>query len=260
MNEIIDTHAHLDFDAFDKDRKDVLARANQAGVTRIINIGGAGGMRSNEIALELAQTHDNIWATIGIHPHDAKTVDDEMLVQLAKLAMQERVVAIGETGMDLAKEYSPREVQKKRFRDQLALAKSLDLPIVIHDRDAHSQIKWILQSDGVCGAGGIMHCFSGDADLAKVFIQMGFYISIPGVVTYKNAKKLQQVAREIPLEKMLIETDCPFLAPVPYRGKRNEPSYVKHTAQTIADIRGIPYEELAEHTTRNAISLFRLPV
>lgn len=259
MDIFFDTHAHLDFPDFDRDRKEMIARARQAGVRYIMTIGSGRGLESAGAALAIAESDPEIWATVGVHPHDVRLMKDEDLALLRDLAGREKVAAIGEIGLDYAKERSPRELQQKRFRDQLGLAHELELPVVIHDREAHEDLVKLLKRDGAPAAGGVMHCFSGTADLARELIAMGFFISFPGVITFKNARGAVETVRAVPLEKMLIETDCPFLAPAPHRGKRNEPAHVKLVAAAVARILNRPLAEVADQTTRNAFSLFRLP-
>jgi len=258
MTSLFDTHAHLDFSRFDQDREEVISRARAEGVKYITTIGSGGGIGSMESAISLAEKYENIWATAGVHPHDARHMDDETLRKIETLAGRDKVVAIGEIGLDYAKEYSPKKVQIKRFREQLALARQLDMPVVVHDREAHDDIMDIFLKDGAGPQGSIMHCYSGTADLARKFIEMGFFMSFPGVLTFKNAHALHETARKIPLEKMLIETDCPFLAPHPHRGKRNEPAYVKLVAEKIAELTGVPFSEVARKTTENAFTAYRL--
>ncbi len=258
MEELFDTHAHLDFSSFDDDRDEVIDRARTEGVKYITTIGSGGGPENMENALRLAEARENIWATAGVHPHDSKQMDESTLQKIQGLAEHRKVVAIGEIGLDYAKEYSPREVQIKRFREQMELARRLDMPVVIHDRDAHQDVMDILKKDGNVPAGSIMHCYSGSADMADELVSLGFFISFPGVITFKNAVKLHRVASRVPLEKTLIETDCPFLAPHPSRGKRNEPAYVKLVAEKLAEIKRVNFREVARKTTANAISAFRL--
>ena len=257
MAELFDTHAHLDFPAFDEDRDEVIGRAREAGVRRIVTIGSGGGTESSRRAIAVADTDPDIWATVGVHPHDAKLMDEDAIAGLAELAKaNSKVVGLGEIGLDYAKMYSEKDVQMKWFRRQLDLAKELDLPVIIHDRDAHDDLMKVLKEDGIGEAGGIMHCYSGGPDLAKELVEMGFYISFPGVITFKNAKKAPEVVEAVPKDRILIETDCPFLAPHPYRGKRNEPAYVKYVAEAIAKIKGDPYERIARMTTDNAVRAF----
>ncbi len=259
MEELFDTHAHLDFPDFDDDREEVIARAGEQGVSHIVTVGSGGGLGSAARAVKVAEGRAQVFATAGVHPHDAKLMQDRDLERLRELASRGKVVAVGETGLDYAKEYSPREVQLRRFRDQLALAKELGLPVVIHDREAHDDIVRVLKRDGIADAGGVMHCFSGSADLALQLVGMGFYISIPGVITFKNAKGLPRVAREVPLEKLLVETDSPFLAPEPHRGRRNEPAYVRLVAEAVAKARDCELSRVAAATFANAGRVFNIP-
>ena len=256
MLELVDSHAHLDFSAFDDDREEVIRQAEQAGVKWIINIGAGEELKSAHRSLELARRYQNIFSTVGIHPHDAKIWSPQVRDEIVELAQKPKVVAIGEIGLDFAKEYSPREVQEKVFYEQLELARELGLPVVIHSRDAHDKTFKILKEMKIKQA--VMHCYSGSLELAKQLVKMGFYLSIPGVVTFKNAKKLLEVVREISLEHLLIETDCPFLAPEPYRGKRNQPAYVKYVAEKIAELKNTSLEEVASKTTENVLKLFSL--
>ena len=258
METLFDTHAHLDFPQFDKDREAVIARARSEGVRYIVTIGAGDGLESATRAIEIAQGHEDIWTTVGVHPHEAKLMSDQDQDRIRKLVRNQKVVAIGEIGLDYAKEYSPREVQLTRFREQLAIARELELPVVIHNREAHGDIMQILKEDGIGEAGGIMHCYSGSPEMALDLVRMGFYISFPGVITFKNAKQLPFVAREIPEDRILIETDSPFLAPEPYRGKRNEPAYVRLVAEAIARIRELPLASIARITTENAFKAFKI--
>jgi len=261
MEILFDSHAHLDSPNF-ADLPAVLARAEAAGVRYIVTIGGGDCLGSSERAIAIAQAHENVWAAAGVHPHDAKLMVDEDLPRLMALARSPRVVAIGEIGLDYFKNHSPREVQVKRFRDQLRIARELELPVIIHDRDAHEDTVCILKEDGVGPRGGIIHCFSGPPDLAITLAGMGFYISFTGVITYKNAEPLREVARVVPLEKLLIETDCPFLTPEPFRKKRteNEPAYVRYTAEGLAAARGVSLANIAAATTANAARAYGLNI
>lgn len=253
---LIDTHAHLDDEQFAADRDSVLARASAAGVSGIIN--SSYDLASAARAVDLAALYPWIWATCGIHPHDALNVPNDYLDRLMVLLNKPKVVALGEIGLDYYRDLSPREVQSRVFREQLALAREMELPVVIHNRDAHADVLRILTADGVGPAGGVMHCYSGSWEFAGSFMSLGLYISLAGPVTFANAAKLPEVAQKLPADRILIETDCPYLAPVPYRGRRNEPAYVRLTAERVAFLRGIPVTELADLTTRNARALFRL--
>jgi len=254
---LVDTHAHLDDEQFDADRAEVLARARAAGVTGIVN--ASYDLASAAAAAELAAGHAWIRAACGIHPHGAGEVPSGYLDTLRALAARPEVVAVGEIGLDYYRDLSPREEQRRVFREQLALARELDLPVIIHDRDAHADILRLLQGDGVGPAGGVMHCFSGSWEMARELVRLGFYISLAGPVTFPNANRLAEVARRLPPERLLVETDCPYLAPVPYRGRRNEPAHVRLVAQTVAGLREVPCEELAEQAAQNAARIFRLP-
>jgi TatD DNase family protein len=258
MAVLFDSHAHLDFRNFDPDREEVLARAAAEGVRHIITIGSGEGLRCQEAAIKIAQAHENIWATVGVHPHDARLMDDTTLGKLRDWARRDKVVALGEIGLDFAKMHSPRETQLQWFRAQLALARELALPVVIHDRDAHAEMMEIFKQDGIGPAGGIMHCYSGDPQMAAELVRMGFYISFSGTLTYKTTGPLQRTAAETPLDRILVETDCPFLSPQPRRGQRNEPSFVRFTAESLAVIRRLNLETLAEATTANTFRAFRI--
>ncbi len=256
MAFLVDSHAHLDFADFDPDRDAVLERARQAGLKWIISIGSGSGIESARQSLALSREIDMVWSTAGIHPHDAKIWSPAIADEIVRLAREPRQVAIGEIGLDFAKEYSPREIQESVFREQLKIANELDLPVAIHSRNAHEETRRVLMD--LKPRRGVMHCFSGSLELARQLVKLGFYISIPGVITFKNARALVEVAQGIPLDRILIETDCPFLTPEPFRGKRNEPAYVRYTAEKIAMVRGIALEEVAQQTTANAEQLFGL--
>nr|WP_320012114.1 TatD family hydrolase [uncultured Desulfobulbus sp.] len=255
--ELIDTHCHLDMDTYAQDLDTVIDSARMHGVKRIITIGI--DVPSSEAAIQLADRYPNIYATIGIHPHDAHTATPESLARLRQLAQHEKVVGFGEIGLDYFKNYAPKNTQIQAFTRQLDLAQALALPVIIHDREAHEDTLRILQEAGPFPQQGVMHCFSGDTALAQKTLELGFYISIPGVATFANAQSLREVIAAVALDALLVETDGPFLAPVPYRGKRNEPKLMLYTAQIIAEIKKIPLEEVAAATTANAARLFNLP-
>jgi TatD DNase family protein len=251
---LIDTHAHLDMPEFDKDRNEVIKRAQEGGIDYILTVGiDPDSCRS---AITLAEQFDFVYAIVGIHPHNAKDVDEASYDFLRTCARHAKVRALGEMGLDFFRNHSPREVQLKRFREQVALAREVRLPVVIHDRDAHRETIDILKEEKASEVGGVIHCFSGDYAMAAACMDMGFYISVPGTVTFTKAQTLQEVVRRIPLERVLIETDCPFLAPVPFRGKRNEPAYVQYVARAIADIKNLSFETVAATTSENARLLF----
>ncbi len=266
---LIDTHAHLDFPQFDADRPAVIERAGVAGVKAIVNVGA--DLISSRRAVALAEQYPSIYAAVGMHPHDAKKLDGATLAELRDLAQHPKVVAVGEIGLDFYRNLSPRDVQRRAFQAQLAWAARLGKPVIIHDRDAHDEIMDILagwaaglessppaasQVGHLAGRLGVLHTFSGDLAMAGRAIDLGFYISISGPVTYKNARRLPDIVPALPLNRLLLETDCPYLAPHPHRGKRNEPAYVRLVAERIAALRGITYDELARATTANAQHLF----
>ncbi len=254
---LIDSHAHLDIKDFDKDRSKVIERAVNGGLTNIITIGI--DLDSSRSALKLAEQYDFIYATVGYHPHNAEECDSQVLDSLARIASEKKVVAWGEIGLDFFRNYAPREDQFRVFKQQVEIADDLNLPIIIHDRDAHDDVFEILKKMGKGERKGVIHCFSGDCDLAAAFVELGYYISIPGTVTYKKASNTKDVAASIPIDRMLIETDAPFLTPVPKRGKRNEPLFVTYTAKEISRLRNITFEEVATQTAENAKTLFGLP-
>jgi TatD DNase family protein len=252
---LIDSHAHLDMDEFEGDLTEVLSRALESGVGKIISVGI--DLPSSAKALELATKHDYIYSTVGCHPHNADEADARVLKGLTELAAKPGVVAWGEIGLDFFRRHSPPQRQIEVFERQLDLARELGLPVIIHDREAHEQLYEILGKKK-SSLTGVVHCFSGDYPLAQALLDMGFYISFPGTDTYKKAAVVREVASRIPLERLLVETDAPYLAPVPYRGKRNEPAFVKYTAQEIARLRGMDFQELARATSENATTLFNL--
>jgi TatD DNase family protein len=253
---LFDTHAHLNDTGYNNDRDEMIQRARQAGVVHIVNVGF--NLASSRESLKLADRYDLIYAAVGIHPHDAAEAGPGYLEELEKMAAHPRVVAIGEIGLDYYRDLSPRPVQRKVFTEQMALAKKLQKPIIIHDRDAHGELMDILRKERLGPAGGVMHCYSGSREMARECLAMGFYISIAGPVTFSNAARLKEVAAGIPPDRLLIETDAPYLTPAPYRGKRNEPAHVLYTAQEVARLRGMETEDLAKMCTGNGRKLFRI--
>lgn len=251
---LIDSHAHLDDRRFNRDRDMIIKKLEENGIELVINIGA--DLKTSIASVSLAEKHKNIYATVGVHPHSAKQVDESTIEILRSFASREKVVAIGEIGLDFYRDLSPRDVQRKWFKEQLKLAKQVNLPVVIHSRDADQEVFDTLKEAQDGTLRGVLHCYSGSAELAREFIKLGFYISLAGPVTFNNARVPREVAKAVPLDKLLIETDAPYLTPEPYRGKRNEPIYVKYVAGTIADIKGISYEELAKATNRNTKELF----
>jgi len=254
--QFIDTHAHLYDKAFDEDREEVIKRYREEGGAELICV--SFDMDSIPKAIQLAENYEFIYASVGVHPHDAADVPKNYLQILADYARHPKVVAMGEMGLDYYRDLSPRAVQQKVFVEQLNLAKDMGKPFIIHDRDAHGDLLDILKREGIGEAGGVMHCFSGSWEMARECMKMGLYISLAGPVTFKNARQAKEVAVHIPLDRLLLETDCPYLAPEPRRGKRNEPSYVKYVAECVAELKGMAREELTAVTSANAKKLFNL--
>lgn len=253
---LIDSHAHLQDEAFQDDLPQVLQRANEAGLEKIICIGY--DYESSAEAVKIARKYRQVYAVVGVHPHDAKTLSEETMAGLYKLAREPKVVAIGEIGLDFYRNLSPRDIQEKAFIAQIKLAQELYKPIVIHDRDAHQEVINIIKKEKAGRSEGVLHCYSGHLPLAVDLMKEGFYISFAGPLTYKNAKKTVEVAGKIPLDRILIETDCPYLSPEPLRGKRNEPANVSYIAGKLAAIRNKPLEEIAYLTARNTKQVFRI--
>lgn len=285
---LIDSHCHIDGEAFDDDRDEVVQRARDASVAAMLNV-GTGDPHSDDFrrAVAVAEKYEGVYASVGVHPHDAKLYDDKAEEHLIELAKSEKVIAWGEIGLDYYYDHSPRDVQREIFRRQIRVAKGLELPMIIHSRDADDETVEILneefggsadtpvriadpsgensfsrrsdvQADESARAPGIMHCFGGTPAMAEALMPLGFLISFAGNVTFKKADNLREAARVVPLDKLLVETDCPFLTPVPFRGKRNEPAYVEHTARFLADLHRVSFDELAKRTTRNFVDLFGL--
>lgn len=250
---LIDSHAHLELDDFDNDRDQVVERAREMGIDTIVTVGIS--LDDCRKVLAVTRRYDMVYAAMGIHPHSAKEIDNETYDALRLLLKEDKVVALGEIGLDFFRNRSPRDVQIRRFGEQMELAHECNLPVIIHDRDAHDETMEILE--GWRGkVRGIVHCFSGDYDMAKRCLDLGYYISIPGTVTYKNSAVIRDVVRKMPLDGLLVETDCPFLTPEPKRGKRNEPANVLHTARKVADIKGMPFQEVARITSENTRKIF----
>ena len=251
---LIDTHAHLEMHEFGDDREDVIKRAREAGVEYIVTIGTT--VESSRDAVLLAEKYDFIYAAVGIHPHEVKDILHPVYEILRHFAKHRKVVAYGEIGLDYFYEHSPKSDQKRKFRDMLREARELDLPVIIHDRDAHDDALQIIAEEWSPDLGGVMHCFSGDAAMAKKLVELGFSLGVAGPVTFPKAEALREVIRQIPIEHLLIETDAPYLAPQPMRGKRNEPAFVRHTVEMIAKIKGLTFDDVARITSFNAMQLF----
>lgn len=252
-----DTHAHLDDERFDADREELIARMKEAGIEPCMTVGA--NMRMNQINVELAKKHEGyLYATVGLHPHDAKDLNEETMAQMKEWARLPQVKAWGEIGLDYFYDRSERDVQKAAFIAQLDAAMEMDLPVILHIRDAHGDALEILRARKGNLPRGVVHCYSGSWESAQEYMSLGFHISFTGSVTFKNAVKLAEVSDKIPLDRLMIETDCPYMAPVPHRGKRNDPTLVKVIAQFLADRRGMDVEELARITRENGLKLFRI--
>jgi TatD DNase family protein len=254
---LIDSHAHVDGPEFDADRADVLARARAAGVQRIVVIGAVGEPDSAERAVALAERDPEIWATVATHPHDVAKMTPAWWQVHDRLARHPRVVAIGETGLDYYYDHSPRDVQQAAFARFIELARAVAKPVVCHIRDAHADARAILAAGGVTDC--VIHCFTGTPDDARAYAELGYYVSFSGIVTYKTAQPLRDAVPLVPRDRLLIETDCPYLAPIPRRGKRNEPAFLTHTAEVVARCSGMNFEELAAVTAQNTCRVFGLP-
>ena len=251
---LIDTHCHLDTDRFDPDRAAVIARARQAGVARMITIGC--DVANSERALGLACTHRDLFAAVGVHPHEAGKVAPDFIDAIERLSAHPRAVAIGECGLDYYYDNAPRTAQREVFVAQVRLATRVDLPLVIHVRDAWDDLLTLLRAETLRKVPGVIHCFTGTSEQAKAALELGFYLSIPGIVTFSKPGDVAAVAQSAPLDRLLIETDSPFLAPKPHRGKRNEPAYVRHVAEKVAELRNMPLDDVITATGENATRLF----
>ena len=254
----IDSHCHIDGSEYDADREEVISRARDAGVGTMLNV-GTGDPHSGpfERAVDLAEKHTDIYAAVGVHPHDAKLFDDSAEQRLIDLAKQsQRVIAWGEIGLDYHYDHSPRDLQREVFRRQLRLARSLDLPVIIHSREADDTIAILREEMSGYERGGVLHCFGGSLEMATSAIELGFFVSFAGNLTFKKAEDLRGIARQLPLDRLLIETDCPYLTPVPFRGKRNEPARVVETARCLAELHGREMEEMGRITSENFARLF----
>ncbi len=259
---LIDTHIHLDFEAYNIDRIELLQRAKEAGVHYSISIGAGGGLDSTDRALQLASEHKQLFTTVGIHPHDAsfELTEESLRERLHGDLAQKKIVAIGETGLDYFKDWSPIDAQKKWFRFQIELAKEFNLPLIIHNREAGEDCLKILQELNASQVGGVFHCYSEDADFAKVLRDLNFLVSFTGVITFKKSDRTRAIIKDIPLDQIMLETDGPYMAPEPYRGKRSESAHVVEMAKVVADVKGISFEEVCLATSKNAIQLFKLPL
>ena len=252
--KLIDSHAHLDNSRFNDDLDEVILAAHNAGVRHILTIGC--DLNSSIINADLASRYEPLYAAVGFHPHDAAALDQESLDQIQGLLQQPKVVAVGEIGLDYYRNRSPHDVQQRAFRQQIQLAAESGKPIIVHDRDAHDDVVRILTEENAGAIGGVLHCFSGDEEMARKCLDLGFYLSFTGAITYPKNEAVRAMLRQLPLDRILLETDCPYLSPQPFRGKRNEPAYLVFTAQTLAEIKGLTLADIARITSRNCHDLF----
>lgn len=251
---LFDSHAHYDDEKFNDDRDDVLIKAHEDGISYILN--AATDIDTSLMGIGFAEKYDFVYASVGVHPHNTSSLDDRVAERIAELAKNPKVVAIGEIGLDYYYDYSPKDAQKYWFKRQLDLAVDLSMPVIIHDRDAHEDIVNIMKESKISQVGGVMHCFSGSREMAKIILDMGFYLSFGGPVTFKNARKAIEVLQYVPMDRLLIETDSPYLSPEPHRGKRNDSRNVRYVAEKIAEIKGLDFEDVASVTLNNAKQLF----
>jgi TatD DNase family protein len=256
MLEIFDTHTHLDAEEFKNDQNEIIERAITHGVTRMVTIGASQGLQSAESAIKIANSHKSVWASVGIHPHSAG--DNLDLDHLAKLTSHEKVVAIGETGLDFYRDWAPVDKQYEYFRAQIELAIKVGKPLIIHSREAGNECLKILIEKKASQVGGVFHCYAEDQEFAKKLLDINFLVSVPGTLTFKKADKLREIFKAIPIEQIMLETDAPYMAPEPYRGKRCEPAYTLETAKMLAKIKNLTLEEVALITTKNALKFYRI--
>jgi TatD DNase family protein len=259
MDTILDAHCHLADPRLYPDLDGALARAADAGVGTIVAVGAIDTIETDRLTVEIAERHPRVFAAVGVHPHNAVDCDEPRIAALAALAQSPKVVAIGETGLDFHYMHSPADAQERALRRHLELARALDRPVMIHCRDAERRLCEIVRETGLPPAGGMIHCFTGDADAAREFVELGFYVSFSGILTFRKADELRAAARLVPEDRLLIETDAPYLAPEPYRGRSNEPAYVRRTFEAMVALRGADASALAERICDNAARLFRLP-
>ncbi len=254
---LIDSHCHLSFKDYSiEEATAIIKRAQDSGISHLINVGAGEGYESNVQALALAEQYNFMYATAGIHPHDAQMVTDEIKSKIENLSQNPKIVAIGECGLDFHYEHSPRDPQREVFLWQIDLAKRLGKPLMIHDRGAEDETYDLLKKSGIPPRGVMIHCFTGTMDLAKKYLELGCHLSFTGIITFKNSSDLREVVKITPLNQILIETDSPYLTPVPFRGKKNEPAYVKYVAEMVASVKGISFAEVAEQTSANAKGFF----
>ena len=251
---LVDSHAHLDGRQFANDLDETVERATENGISHILTIGCDLESSANSIAV--AEKYENIFAAVGVHPHDATEINADTLAKLCSMLSHPKVVALGEIGLDYYRDRSPRDIQRNAFRQQIRLAKEVGKPTIVHDRDAHDEVVQILKEENAAKVGGVLHCFSGDLEMAKQCLELNFYLSFTGTITYPKNEPIRGIIKEIPIDRMLVETDCPYLSPQKFRGKRNEPAYVRYTAEKMAEIKGLSIEDVARVTSRNCHDLF----
>ena len=259
MTTVVDTHCHLADAKFRGDVEAVIARAGGAGVAQIISVGAIGAIENDRLTVAIAERHANVFAAVGVHPHDARDCTPERIAQLRGLAASKKVVAIGESGLDFHYMHSPPEAQEASLHAHLALASELDLPIVIHCRDAERRLVEMVRESGIPPRGGVIHCFTGDSIAAREFLALGFCISFSGIITFKNSASIREAASIVPDDRVMVETDAPYLAPEPYRGRRNKPAYVNRTLETLANLRRVDAAALGAQVIANAARLLRIP-
>ena len=255
---LVDSHAHLDGEQFSHDRDATIQRALDNGISHILTVGC--DLASSAASVALALKYDQIYAAVGVHPHDASQIDAACLASLKELLARPKVVAVGEIGLDFYRDRSPRDIQRRAFRQQIQLARQIGKPIIVHDRDAHDEVLQILHEEKAAEVGGVLHCFSGDLSMARKCLDLGFYLSFPGTITYPKNEAAREVVKALPVDRMLVETDCPYLSPQKFRGKRNEPAHVRYTAEKIAEIKGLTLQDVARVTSRNCFDLFGIGV
>jgi len=258
MTRFIDSHAHLDAKNISGDLDTIVARAREVGLTDIICVGASDGFESNPATVAAAERYDELYASVGIHPHDAKMVTDDVMTELAQLAEHPKVVAIGETGLDYHYDLSPRSAQRDAFVRSLTMARAKDMPVIVHTREAEADTIQILRDHDSHEIPGVIHCFTGTEKLAEQALDLGFYISFSGVLTFRNADALRAIAKDLPKDRVLVETDCPYLSPVPRRGQANEPAFIIHTTAVLADLWGQDLDPVMKQTGDNAARLFRI--
>lgn len=251
---LVDSHSHLDGQQFIDDLDETIKRAANNGISHILTIGC--DLESSEKSVSIAEKYEHIFAAVGVHPHDATEIGTESLVRLRSMLAHPKVVALGEIGLDFYRDRCPREIQRSAFRKQIQLAKEVGKPIIVHDRDAHNEVIQILREENAAEVGGVLHCFSGDSAMAEQCLDLGFYLSFTGTITYPKNQEIREIIKSIPVDRMLVETDCPYLSPQKFRGKRNEPAYVRYTAEKMAEIKGLTIEDIARVTSRNCHDLF----